>query len=208
MQSKLKELSLKSNGIKFLPREIFWNLKNLRHLNLSKNQLTDWNVTIKQMRNLTYLDLSENQILYLSDTGMALIDTLFLTNLSIDLSQNPIQCNCDSYSFVTWLIKRQDMFQNFKHYKCQLKNSVDIPTAKMYLQKKCSSYVSIIVLAINLVICFLAILVIIILCRNRWKLRYWYYIAKRIFKDTISFNTKGFTALVRLCLMLMKIGFL
>lgn len=78
MQSKLKELSLKSNGIKFLPREIFWNLKNLRHLNLSKNQLTDWNVTIKQMRNLTYLDLSENQILYLSDTGMALIDTLFL----------------------------------------------------------------------------------------------------------------------------------
>ncbi|XP_052090822.1 toll-like receptor 4 [Mytilus californianus] len=181
MQSKLKELSLTSNRIKFLPREIFWNLKNLRYLNLSKNQLTDWNVNIEQMRHLIYLDLSENQILFLSDTGMALIDSSFSKTFTVDLSSNPIQCNYDSHIFIMWLIKRQEIFKNFEHYNCQLieTNITDIPTANAYLKKKCSSYVSLIVLSINLIICFLALLVIAIVYRHRWKLRYWYYIAKR-----------------------------
>ncbi|CAC5379727.1 unnamed protein product [Mytilus coruscus] len=181
MQLKLKELSLASNGIKFLPTEIFRNLKKIRHLNLSKNQLTDWNINIEHMRHLTYLDLSENQILFLSDTGMAFIDSSFSKKFAIDLSLNPIQCNCDSYSFIMWLIKRQEKFKKFKHYNCPLikPNITDIPTANIYLKKKCSSYVSLIVLAINLIICFLAVLVIVIVYRRRWKLRYWYYIAKR-----------------------------
>ncbi|XP_071157563.1 toll-like receptor 4 [Mytilus edulis] len=181
MQLQLKELSLASNGIKFLPAEIFRNLKKIRLLNLSKNQLSDWNVNVEHMRHLIFLDLSENQILFLSDSGMALIGSGFSENFTIDLSFNPIQCNCDSYNFVLWLIKCKEKFKKFKQYTCSLMkpNITDIPNANIYLTKKCSSYVSLTVLAINFIICFLAVLVIVIIYRNRWKLRYWYYIAKR-----------------------------
>ncbi|XP_063422298.1 toll-like receptor 4 [Mytilus trossulus] len=181
MQLQLKELSLASNGIKFLPAEIFHNFKKIRLLNLSKNQLTDWNVNLDHMRHLIYLDLSENQILFLSDSGMALIGSGFSKNFTIDLSFNPIQCNCDSYNFILWLIKCKEKFKKFKQYNCPLMkpNITDIPNANIYLTKKCSSYVSLTVFAINFIICFLALLVIVIIYRNRWRLRYWYYIAKR-----------------------------
>ena len=57
----LKELHLSYNQIKEIPKEI-WELKNLRELYLSNNQITEIPKEIGELKNLQRLYLSYNQL--------------------------------------------------------------------------------------------------------------------------------------------------
>ena len=181
-QTKLEFLNLEDNKLAALPKNIFYNLTNLRTLKLNNNKLTDWNFTIKIMLDLKHVDLSYNQILFLSKKGMSYIDEASADELTIDLSNNPFECNCNSFAFIDWILKRRHKFVNLSKYFCSIDdNTYNLTSAHVILMKSCASYMAITVTVTCFLALFLSIAFGVIMHRYRFKIRYWYYIAKREF---------------------------
>ncbi|CAC5382204.1 unnamed protein product [Mytilus coruscus] len=178
--TNLLYLDLSSNKLSLLSKNVFWNLQKIRLISLKDNLLTDFNINVKHMPDLIFLDLSENQILYLSNDAIDGISQRTSRNLKIDLSKNPFMCSCESHKFLKWLQKNQRVFKGFSEYRCS--NATNYETlidAVLSLDKNCSSYTVLIIVILLLIIAFLVCLIIAIIHKNRWKIKYWYYIAKR-----------------------------
>ncbi|KAK3103671.1 hypothetical protein FSP39_020896 [Pinctada imbricata] len=179
-QSSLKVLNLTSNKFHWIPRDMFWNLRNLRHLRLDKNRLSDWNFTVGHMNKIEIVNLSMNSILSLSDEGIDLINHCPSQNLRIDLSQNPLQCTCKTQRFVEWMSKNSEKFLNIDSYRFDCTEKQNLTETKNYLTKQCSSYFSVILACSCLGMAFVCFILVVILYRYRFKLRYWYYIKLKI----------------------------
>ncbi|XP_052081445.1 toll-like receptor 4 [Mytilus californianus] len=178
--TNLLYLDLSSNKLSLLSKNIFWNLQKIKLISLKDNLLTDFDINIKHMPDLTFLDLSENQIIYLSNDAIDGISQRTSRNLKIDLSKNPFMCSCNSLKFLKWLQKNQHVFKGFSKYQCS--NATNYETlidAVISLDKICSSYIVLIIAILLLIIAFLVCFIIAIIYKNRWKIKYWYYIAKR-----------------------------
>ena len=181
-QTELKLLGLEENKITLLPKNIFYNLKNLRTLKLNNNKLTDWNFTIKGMINLQHVDLSYNQILYLSKKGMVYVDDASTDTLTIDLSNNPFECSCKSFDFIDWILKCGYRFVNISNYLCSMNDNIyNLESAHLVLTKSCTSYMVVTVTVAIFVALFISTVIGVIMHRYRFKIRYWYYIAKHEF---------------------------
>ncbi|XP_071145399.1 toll-like receptor 4 [Mytilus edulis] len=178
--TNLLYLDLSSNKLSLLSKNIFWNLQKIRLINLKDNLLTDFNINVKHKPDLTLIDLSKNQILYLSKNAMDGIGQRTSWKLKIDLSKNPFICSCDSRLFLKWLQKHQLVFKGFSKYQCSNStNHEPLIDAVLSLDKTCSTHTALIIVCLVLIITFLVCLIIAILYRNKWKIKYWYYIAKR-----------------------------
>ena len=187
---QLKHLELKNNKISHLPYAIFRNLNNLKQLRLDNNLLTNIKFNIAQMKHLQYLDLSGNQIQFLSDSAMQQLDQhANQANFTMDLSRNPLLCNCQTLAFIQWMVKKHSMnklrFQHFRNYTCTKTSTegevwkfANIEQHVKELQKECSSYITLILIITLIIILFLVILSAGLVYRFRWKLRYFYYMTK------------------------------
>ncbi|VDH94903.1 Hypothetical predicted protein [Mytilus galloprovincialis] len=163
---------------------------------------------IDHMRNLTFLDLSNNVIRFLDADETISLETVakYSTNLTVDLSKNPIQCICSNINFIRWMAATDIRFKELKSYSCQLSNLTKISLAfpkdlAQILVKECSSYIGLI-----LGICLALVLAVVIVTtgivyRYRWKLRYLYFMAKlkykrapSIFKNALSYDYDAFVS--------------
>ena len=116
----LVTLDLSSNGIKHLPYSTFKNQNNLRYLNLSKNSLPLMNFQISHMTNIQKIDISNNLLSQFNQQIRDDLDTLKHSspNFTLNLLGNPIQCFCETLSFLKWMYHRQAMFVRFGDYSC------------------------------------------------------------------------------------------
>ena len=114
--SELVLLDLAFNSIRNLPLNVFKNQSKLAHLNLSANSLRTVEFHFANMRNLTFLDLSANLIQYLDKATMSQIDSI--ENLIVDLTDNPLLCDCQSLDFLHWLDRVSSRMHNFERYEC------------------------------------------------------------------------------------------
>ena len=117
--TELVLLDLAYNGIRNLPYNIFKSQSKLTHLNLSGNSLRTVEFHFANMRNLSFLDLSANLIQYLDQSTMSQIDSI--ENLIVDLTDNPLLCDCQSLTFLIWLDHVSLRMHNFEHYECFFK---------------------------------------------------------------------------------------
>ncbi|VDI77840.1 toll-like receptor 13 [Mytilus galloprovincialis] len=178
-QTNLMFLNMSSNRLSILFRNFLIKSSKLNTILMDHNLLTDWNISLYHMKDLQFLDISWNEILYLSSDGMNLLEKAFHVNTTIDISNNPFECSCNSIYFLKWLQLHQKHFKGFDSYSCTyLHQYFDIPEANIHLIKDCNSYVGVIVSAAIGIIVFLAVISSMIIHRYRWKLRYWYYIFK------------------------------
>ena len=113
---ELKVLDLADNDIKLLPQHLFINMTKLQFFNLSKNSLRTLNVTITNMPDLELLDLSSNLLGFLGNDALQQLD--FLVNLTVDLTDNPFICDCQSLYFLRWASKHKKRLRNFRYYQC------------------------------------------------------------------------------------------
>ena len=116
----LTKLDLTSNDIKSLPPSTFENLHKLEYLNLSKNALLLVIFKISHMRNLKLLDLSENLISKFNVELQNDIDGVksYSPNFTIHMLGNPVQCSCETRSFLRWMYNRRSMFERFDNHTC------------------------------------------------------------------------------------------
>ncbi|XP_052821127.1 toll-like receptor 4 isoform X1 [Mya arenaria] len=204
---ELEVLDLSNNRISFIKPDLFKNQINLQYLSLCNNNMMDFEINISHLTQLEYLGLSNNQIQTLSD-GMwkeflpNILNRQEKKTLTVDLRHNPIECKCENLDFLKWihsnmengskLYVRVSSCINSIHYKDRVniteKNQLN--TQIEYLEKICASYTHLIIGLSVVIAIAVNIIVAVIVHRNRWKIRYWFYVSWNK-----SESRKGYTSL-------------
>ena len=115
----LLSLDLSSNGIKSLPDSVFKSQNNLRILNLSKNSLLLINFQVAHLTKITTIDVSENLLSQLGEKLQKDLETLKhgSPNFTMNMLGNPIQCSCETLSFLQWMDNTKAMFVSYYYYE-------------------------------------------------------------------------------------------
>ncbi|XP_048770332.2 toll-like receptor 4 [Ostrea edulis] len=182
----LEILDLSFNKISSLPNPLLENLKRMKYINVSNNRLSDWNVSVSGMSNLTLLDLSQNKLTRLNENARTDIERVFEhSNLSIDLSDNVLQCSCKNEEFLTWINENKQHFINIDNYICSPPNDrFSFKTLKksvILLSKSCKSYLGWYVGCAVALALFCSFVTGRLLVKNKWKIRYIVYKSKQKF---------------------------
>lgn len=194
---KLAVLSLHDNKITTLPRNLFINNSMIKILNISRNRLDTWRVDLRHMYQLQFLDLSFNLLSELDESAIDLLPTH--SEFKISFQGNPLSCTCKNLFFLNWINNiHVDRLSHIANTMCIYRNGStlslqNLPDILNILQKDCSSYSVIIILASSF-ICFVTSFIIYrIMYRYRWKILYIYYLVKRaIFPENKKTEGKRF----------------
>ncbi|XP_054755078.2 protein artichoke-like [Lytechinus pictus] len=103
----LKVLDLSNNNIDVLDGDFIHTFSFLKHLNVSRNNLQRSNINLfDSLHDLETIDLTNNK---LDGVEMKTTDGL-KSNIRINLTGNPIQCNCSLVKFIQHLKQNQGLF--------------------------------------------------------------------------------------------------
>ncbi|VDI79244.1 Hypothetical predicted protein [Mytilus galloprovincialis] len=183
-KTDLQSVDISMNNIHYLTFALFHNNVRLEVINLSQNHLIDITFDTSHLLSIQILDLSDNSITHFNETIINAFTTLFkATDLKIDLTNNMLECSCNTVKFLRWVLDHNKRFLNQERYMCKFENGniADLTSLKEtvnQIQKECSSYTTLIV-CVSVGI-FAAILVLCsgLIYRHRWTLRYMYYTTK------------------------------
>ena len=170
--NKLRTLDLAACHLTHIPPKEFSNQRQLRHLNLSKNALRYFDVELHHMTHLRHLDLSHNQLSNLSVSARKALDGI--PTVEVDISGNPLLCDCSNIDFVTWIHTTKATFLNQQHTQCTDKKGLFDINHKA-LMNSCRSPKTGWYLTILLPIVIAFIIIAVLMCamyKYRWKCAY------------------------------------
>ncbi|XP_064612856.1 toll-like receptor 4 isoform X2 [Liolophura sinensis] len=207
--TSLKRLYMEDNQLETLEFNLFSRLSNLTELRLSGNYLTDWNMNMSGLTKLQTLDLSHNKLQTLPPSLCHALDDIFqFSAVLVDIQDNPFQCVCDTEHFIEWLARTKVTFRNLASTFCRLANGTTLPLSANRvilntLKRRCRSYAALIGGLCSTVFLFLVVLAVKVVHRQRWKLRYLWYMATNWRKrtgyqslDSVAENPFGYDAFV------------
>ena len=148
----LKVLNLSSNGLSYLPKDMFVSNRNLQSLNLSRNKFHQVTFNLSYFVSLNTLDLSLNYIQALDRISQQKLYKYMLyrqehvTNkginysLEILLEGNPFLCSCSNTEFLKWFSDMQLLSSTQQSYFCEINGQKELISnaAIDSLQKYCS----------------------------------------------------------------------
>ncbi|XP_053375476.1 toll-like receptor 4 [Mercenaria mercenaria] len=177
----LIDLRLSDNKIDCLTKAAFASLKAVQIIDLSKNNIETFEISLKHLQNIRLLNLSNNNIRVLTKSTMDDLDAI--PAVTVDLNLNKLTCNCESRSFLKWLQHETKRFVGLDRYVCRFNNNsfVYLTSLKQItddLDRSCSSH-SILIAVCSLFLAFITSVILGgLIYRYRWKLRYMYYMSK------------------------------
>ena len=102
--SNVRDLDLADNRIWHLPANVFKGLRDVVSLNLSTNSIRDLILNADNFRNLMSIDLSYNQFARIPVRLYNILDENAQNQtIYLNISNNPIQCTCDTLEFLQWM---------------------------------------------------------------------------------------------------------
>nr|XP_054754373.1 slit homolog 2 protein-like [Lytechinus pictus] len=166
----LQKLDLYGNNIQHLNGGVLYMLEQVESIDLNGNQISYIEeVTFSNNGKLHSLSLANNRLTRLNQSTFK---PLFSSISSLDLSKNPINCNCDLKWLVDWVNKRLHLI-NIDKTICSSaslahlreKNLLDFDADKL-----CRTNIGIISIIPLAVVCFSVVTILV--CRNKWQLKY------------------------------------
>ncbi|XP_062603018.1 toll-like receptor 4 [Saccostrea cucullata] len=114
--TNLKHLDLSNNEVVLLSKNVFQSLSNISNLDLSFNSIDNLVIKFSHMKGLKVLNLTNNRLSSLSETTRRTFDEI--TNvrnypITLDLRNNPLLCNCDTKASIKWMFQQQKKNINF-----------------------------------------------------------------------------------------------
>ena len=104
----LEDINLSYNKLRSISPMAFQGCTRLRRLNLANNELTQFDINISHMTTLEYIDLSENRLFRLTSIFTSKLDELYQKqHFQLNLLGETLTCNCESVSFVRWILTTQ-----------------------------------------------------------------------------------------------------
>ena len=205
---RLQVLDLSANRIPFIPGKLFSTLSNLSSLNLSYNGINEVYESLNWLTNLTELNLRQNKLSTLPVQilqQMVILASKQYRNVSIDLSNNTLEISCDNLDFLNWIVQYPGYFQNVNSYiyryngQNTLKSHASLGEKIRSLNKTCKSYTAAIIVSLIFITGFIFSVLGGLANRYRWRLRYFYYMAKSRYKgydqiqgDTVQYRYDAF----------------
>uniref|UniRef100_A0A2C9JPG1 TIR domain-containing protein n=1 Tax=Biomphalaria glabrata TaxID=6526 RepID=A0A2C9JPG1_BIOGL len=183
---QLTRLDLSYNGLTKVYRNLLSGLNALQELHMEENIMWDFNITIDHMSNLRLIDLSHNQIKELPIHVREHIDNLTKDpkkEILIDLSFNPIRCECQYLYMILWMVSSRAFNPAFENYMCVYPDGsykiIDdaYEETLQYLNHACADNYSVLLVVIFSTLTMIILVIAGILYRFRWHLRYLYYAA-------------------------------
>nr|XP_022296915.1 toll-like receptor 13 isoform X2 [Crassostrea virginica] len=166
-------------GLRYVIPKLEFSQNTVKELYMQGNTFYRWAGPIIGNQIQTLAESTRNNISLLKEQ----------TNISLNLLNNPLRCDCKTLDFLQWMVKERKLgkirFPHFRDYACT-KSSSDRKVLKFTnieiqieeLIKQCSSYTTLVFIIASLIILFLAVLSAGLIYRVRWKLRYFYYMTK------------------------------
>ncbi len=142
----LRYLNLHKNHIDFIPNGMFANNSHMQNLLLGENFLQTFTEDIVHMHDLKLLDIGDNRITCFSPEMLNKFDVMFRqSNLTINLTGNPLQCTCQCKPFFDWLVNNTKHIYRFSHLSCTYSNGRNISLQYLTeitkrLQAECSDF--------------------------------------------------------------------
>lgn len=118
---QLRKLHLEQNEIRtFKDPRIFCDLPSLMDVHLSQNNLEHLDFDISCLKHLRFIDLQYNKISNPNLRDLIAMDTLPERNqsLMVDLTANPINCDCNIRDFFAWLASTKVHLRNLPSLTC------------------------------------------------------------------------------------------
>ena len=121
----LKTLDLHENNLGGrIPEDVFLNTTKLRNIDLSGNDIGNFNLTIDHLFDLELLNLSKNDLRCLDENTYTALGHLQRnkqdqSRVRIDLSDNPLVCNCSCLPFYDWLARTEVEIVGMTTYQCK-----------------------------------------------------------------------------------------
>ncbi|KAI8770844.1 toll receptor 13 [Biomphalaria glabrata] len=195
---QLKILDLTNNALTVVQSSIFEELGSLEIIDLSRNNMRHFNLSLTNMSSLNFLNLSHTQLSSLSVETRQNID-LLLTNHSVrvDMSRNPIRCECDNVDFLKWMVSSRAFDVNLTDYMCQYKDTSTIvikdayEETLVYLAVRCADNSTLFLVVLSVTLCMVSFVVAAVVYRFRWRLRYLYYAAYLVVKGKRKDNLEA-----------------
>ncbi len=175
--SSLRSLDMQECQLRSIPRNSLMSLKNLETLNISGNSLEDFNVHFTAMKRFKHLNLSNNHLRNLNEEMRQSLDSLTETNeMTVDLSLNPLECNCEDIDFVRWLKTTNVRLARLNLTTCfhPIEGKISLQDIDFKQFHRMCIHFDVIISSIGssagiaLVICC-----IFLIYKRRWRLRYW-----------------------------------
>ncbi|CAL1530002.1 unnamed protein product, partial [Lymnaea stagnalis] len=121
----LTALDLSKNLINSFPDDLLAGLTQLTTLNMEINEMWNFDLQISHMENLSLLNLSHSQLSHLPNHVITHINSLVegRVNITVDLSSNPVKCDCNNLDFIQWMVDSPAFDPKFINYMCQYPDS-------------------------------------------------------------------------------------
>jgi hypothetical protein len=121
--TKLTKLHLEQNEIsRFKDKRVFCDLPSLQDLHIGQNLLEEINFELLCLGNLRFLDLRQNKFTQMKLKDLNILDNVLNTTghseLIIDLTDNPLSCDCTINNIKDWLKKTKVNIRNIDNLKC------------------------------------------------------------------------------------------
>ena len=183
---QLKNLNIARNDVEKLPKNVFKYLNHLETLNISFNRIQKIEFEFTNMKKLSYLDVQENKLYSLPIALLEHMDTYSKRkskNVTIDMSKNLIHLSCKYLPFLGWINDHSQYFKNIQSYQFHKKDGTTVSFEEFHqelekLHKHCQSYIPVYIVAAISFTAFVALLCGGFAYRFRWRIRYFYYLAK------------------------------
>ncbi|GFR80007.1 Toll-like receptor 4 [Elysia marginata] len=123
--ASLENLDLSHNIIQNLQERVFTDNVNLRILNLSNNELTQFSASLVNNTRLEVLDLSFNLLTGLSKSTCKQMQTIkeVSPNFTVRIEGNQrFFCDCDNLYFLNFLLDNPGIFEDVETFHCRLTN--------------------------------------------------------------------------------------
>ncbi|XP_071107200.1 toll-like receptor 4 [Haliotis cracherodii] len=198
---RLKQLHLASNVLEQVRGMVFRNLTSLEILNLSSNVLYNFSPELGHLKKLKQIDCSNNQIQWLMSDVRRQISALKLVspNLTLNLSGNPLWCSCRNLETLSWLLDSGVTNDDMYGYNClqnglkrDIKNKDEFQDLISELENKCFSASDVSLGASAGILFFFCVVIVGLVRRYRWKIRYLFYSARLRYKSDRNTPDDGY----------------
>ena len=186
--SRLRNLDISFNHLQQIPQHFLKHQSQLERLVLSDNGIRTFELALKHMVRLKIIDLRNNHIATLNETmRQQLEEVTSSVQVTVLLQGNPIECSCTNVDFLRWVLKYMNTSErlNVMIDNCynnsgtfNISSPSGLQDIVYGLDKACAKYTVVIVSAVIVFVFIMNVIVAVIVHKFRWKIRYWYYVAR------------------------------
>ena len=190
-------LELANCGIMEIPHLEVLHLTKLTELDLSMNNLQEFDLNLDSLKQLQLLNLSGNRLQTLPQRVTDHLEMLTSHNLSqrvvVDLSQNPLMCQCNNLDFVRWIQTTKVHLARKEGLTCMTGEiSGQVSPFDLNLNDLHNTCIRLPeILGFTLALVGLAAVTIIgyYVYRKRWRLTYWIHTARETWRRRMETDT-------------------